>query len=114
MYIYPSDLEIMEVGKLTINIFTQYKNYTKVWYTESGTSPTYSEEATKSALNVDPGTEHVPSGSSCVISQKTAPIKSLSDDTTYSVLEFTKGDIKQATNNFSTDLVLGNGGFGVV
>ena len=80
----------------------------------SGVSPTESAGAT---LKVDSGAKFVPAGSGSIISQKTAPPKAISDVTpqaTYSVLEFTESDIKHATNNFSTNLVLGSGGFGVV
>ena len=33
---------------------------------------------------------------------------------TYSVLEFLEDDIQKATNDYSPDLVIGSGGFGVV
>lgn len=92
---YSTDLEIMEVGKLATNIFDPL---CKIWQTESSVSLTESEEAAKtikSALSVDIGAKNV---------QKPA----------YSVLEFTENDMKQATDDFSTDFVLGSGGFGVV
>lgn len=62
-------------------------------------------------LDGEPGAKSVPAGSESIVSQKSTPPKAaaldVSPQATYSVLEFTESDIKQATNDFS-------GGFGAV
>ena len=81
-------------------------------YTEPDVYPLDSVGVSNAVL---PGAK---SGSESIVSQKATPPEAatldVSPQATYSVLEFTESDIKQATNNFSANSVLGSGGFGVV